>query len=172
MRAGCHEIAVSAIRRLLQNPKGDNDLWFLPLAGDRKPLAITQTPFDENGGRFSPDGRWIAYQSDESGENEIYVQPFPGPAGKFQVSTGGGAASLWRRDGRELFYRDQNNRVMAVPIAVSGTTLKGGTPVMLFTAPTVDFVASPDGQRFLVSTVTADPAPVTLLLNWAGLRRR
>ena len=155
----------------VQDPKGDDDLWVLPLAGDRKPVSVTQTQFAESGGRFSPDGRWIAYQSDESGKTDIYVQPFPGPGGRLQVSTGGGSFAQWRRDGRELFYLGSDNQAMAVPVAPNGPTLKAGTPVRLFSVSAGGFIASPDGQRFLVSTVTADAAPITVLLNWAGLKR-
>jgi Tol biopolymer transport system component len=90
------------------------DLWALPLDGDRKPVAVARMPFSEDYGRFSPDGHWIAYQSDESGPYEIYVQPFPGPGAKTQVSTTGGTLPTWRRAGRELFYL-ANDRLMAVP---------------------------------------------------------
>jgi hypothetical protein len=77
----------------------------------------------------------------------------------------------WRRDGRELFYVGAGNRVIAVPIALSGSNVKAETPAALFTAPAGGFLASADGQRFLVSNVTADAAPITVLLNWAGLQR-
>lgn len=88
-----------------QTPKAGRDLWALPLFGDRKPFLVAQTPFEETEGRFSPDGRWIAYQSNESGRTEIYVKPFPGSGGRSQVSTDGGTNAQWGRDGRELFYR-------------------------------------------------------------------
>ncbi len=153
----------------VQNPQTGFDLWVVPVTGDRKPVPVARMPFAERAGRFSPDGRWIAYSSDETGQGEIYVQPFPGPGGKVQISTGGGGVAQWRHDGRELFYMGTNNRVMAVAIAISGSALKAGAPVALFTAPAGSgFVASADGQRFLVSTVTTDPAPITVLLNWAG----
>ena len=155
----------------VQDPNGNRDLWVLPLAGDRKPMPVVQTPFAEAGGQFSPDGRWIAYVSNETGRNEVWVQPFPGPGAKFQVSAGGGTLPQWRRDGRELLYLGPNDRVMAVPITMTGATLKAGASEALFTAPPGGFVtASPDGQRFVVSTITSDAAPVTLLLNWAGLK--
>src|SRR5262249_38940792 len=88
----------------VQDPPTGLDLWVLPLFGDRKPFPFLQTPFAESGGRFSPDGKWVAYQSNESGRSEVYVQPFPGPGAKFQISTDGGANPLWRRDGKELFF--------------------------------------------------------------------
>ncbi len=156
----------------VQDSKTGNDLWVVPVTGDRKPVPVAVTPFSEQGGRFSVDGRWIAYYSNESGRNEVYVQPFPGPGTRIQMSTQGGQAPQWRRDGRELTYLAPDNRVMALPIEVSGSTIRPGAPVNLFAAPPGGFVMSSDGQRFLVSTVTAEPAPITLLLNWAGLRTR
>ena len=156
----------------VQDPQTTNDLWVVPLTGDQKPLPVARTPFAEQGGRFSPDGRWIAYSTNESGRNEVYVQPFPGPGSRIQMSTAGGQAPQWRRDGRELTYLAPDDRVMALPLEVTGSTLRPGAPVGLFTAPPGGFVMSSDGQRFLVSTVTAEPAPITLLLNWAGLRTR
>src|SRR4029077_15422640 len=81
-----------------------NDLFVLPLSADRKPVPFLQTKFNEGAGQFSPDGRWVAYQSDESGKYEVYVAPFPGPAGKWQISTAGGTNPRWRRDGTEIFY--------------------------------------------------------------------
>jgi serine/threonine protein kinase/Tol biopolymer transport system component len=157
-----------------QHPKTNRDLWALPVTGDSTPLAVAVTSFEERNGRFSSDGRWIAYWSNETGLGEINVQPFPGPGGKFQIATGVPGTTIgvqWRRDGRELFYVGPGNRVMAVPIAVGGNNVKAGTPVPLFTGPPGGFLASDDGQRFLVSNVTAQAAPITVLLNWTGLRR-
>ena len=116
------------------DPKTGSDIWALPLDGDRKPFPVVQTNFDERDGQFSPDGKWIAYQSNESGRFEIYVQPFPGPGGKSQVSTNGGAQVRWRRDGKELFYIALDGRLMAVPIrlASNGQAVEAGTPVPLF----------------------------------------
>ena len=88
----------------IQHPKTGLDLWALPLAGDRKPFPVVQTPFDETAGQFSPNGRWVAYQSNESRQVEIYVRPFPGPGSQWQVSTAGGSQPRWRPDGKELFY--------------------------------------------------------------------
>ncbi|HVH26068.1 MAG TPA: protein kinase [Vicinamibacterales bacterium] len=157
-----------------QHPKTNRDLWALPLAPDSKPLPVAKTPFEERNGRFSPDGRWIAYMSNESGQGEVYVQPFPGPGGRMQIGTGipGSTTGVqWRRDGRELYYVGLGDRVMAVPMTLDGNSAKAGTPVPLFTGPRGGFLASPDGQRFLVSTVTAEPAPITILMNWAELKR-
>ncbi len=118
----------------IQHPKTGMDLWALPLAGDRKPFPVVQTPFDETAGQFSPDGRWVAYQSNESRTVQIYVRPFPGSGGPWQVSTAGGSQPRWRPDGKELFYVAPDARLMAVPIAVGADpqTLEQGAPVPLF----------------------------------------
>ena len=160
-------------------PKTTNDLWALPLDGDRKPFPVVQTNFDERDGQFSPDGKWIAYQSNESGRFEIYVQPFPGPGGKSQVSNNGGAQVRWRRDGKELFYIALDDRLMAVPIRIAsdGQTLEAGAPVPLFVtrigsaaSPNVtrqQYMVSADGQRFLMNTLTEEAtSPITVILNW------
>ena len=153
----------------VQSREGDRDLWVLPIAGDRKPVQLTQTPFEEVNSRFSPDGRWIAYQSNETGRSEIYVQSIPDPTVKVQVSARGGVQPYWRRDGRELFY-EADQRIMAVSIDLSATTVRPGVPVALFQS-TGNWWPSPDGQRFLIAEETEPPAPITLLLNWAGLPR-
>ena len=160
------------------DPKTGNDIWALPINGaDRKPFPVAQTNFNEHSGQFSPDGKWIAYQSNESGRFEIYVQLFPGPGGKTQISTNGGRSPRWRRDGKELFYVGEDDRLMAVPItfASNGQTLEPGTPVPLFVTHTVrpgydnwDYVVAPDGQRFLMNTPTEETVtfPIVLLMNW------
>ena len=103
------------------------DIWALPLDGDRKPFPVVQTNFEERDGQFSPDGKWIAYQSNESGRFEIYVQPFPGPARKWgPISTNGGAQVRWRRDGKELFYIALDDRLMAVPIQLDKNSGRRG----------------------------------------------
>jgi eukaryotic-like serine/threonine-protein kinase len=154
-----------------QSRTTDRDLWALPLDGDRKPFVLAQTPAAEGNGRFSPDGRWVAYQSNESGRNEIYVQPFPGSGAKTQISTGGGEVPNWRGDGRELFYRAPDNRLMAVSVTLNPDrkTVETGTPVALFpTRVGSTYEAAPDGQRFLLLTPTeeASTAPITVILNW------
>ena len=154
------------------------DLWALPLEGDRRPFPVVQTMFEERDGQFSPDGNWIAYQSNESGRMEIFVQSFPGPGGKIQVSTGGGAQVRWRKDGRELFYIALDGKLMAVPIRRAGSgSIEAGAPVALFATRVggairgtylQQYVVSPNGDRFLMNTVTneASVAPVTVILNW------
>jgi Tol biopolymer transport system component len=161
------------------DPKTGTDIWALPLDGSGKPFAVVQTNFDEQSGQFSPDGHWIAYQSDESGRVEIYVQPFPGPGNKWPVSTNGGSQVRWRRDGTELFYVGLDGRLMAVPLRVTANTQapEVGTPVTLFAPPLggavqqADFrhqyMVSSDGQRFLVATVAEEAnSPITVILNW------
>ena len=153
------------------------DLWALPTEGDHTPFPVVQTNFDERDVQFSPDARWIAYQSNESGRFEIYVQPFP-KGRREQISTNGGAQVRWRRDGRELFYIALDGRLMAVPITLGPVdrTIEVGVPAPLFTTRVGgavqgpigwQYVPSPDGQRFLMSTVTDTHTPaITVILNW------
>ena len=123
-------------------PPPEYDIWVLRL-GDhsrgsgqvRKPQPFLRTPFNEEAPRFSPDGHWLAYISDESGRYEIYVQPYPGPGGKWQISTEGGTEPVWNRNGRELFYRS-GDKMMAVDIATQ-PSFAAGKPRMLFEGPYV-----------------------------------
>ena len=160
-------------------PNHSFDIWALPMDGNRKPFPVIQTDFDERDGQFSPDGRWVAYESNESGRFEIYVQPFPGPGGKWQMSTNGGAQVRWRRDGKELFYIGLDGQLMAAPfrLASNGQAVEPATPVSLFVTRIPggalqagfkqQYVVSPDGQRFLINSLTAATAsPITLILNW------
>ena len=103
--------------RALETKTG-RDLWALPLQGDREPIPVVKTEFEERDGQFSPDGRWIAYTSNASGRVEVYVQPFPGPGGKWQISTAGGTEPRWRRDGRELFYLASDGALDGTAIAL------------------------------------------------------
>jgi Tol biopolymer transport system component/DNA-binding winged helix-turn-helix (wHTH) protein len=163
------------------DPSTGHDLWALPLEGDKKPFPAVKTKFVDAYGQFSPDGKWVAYQSNESGRPEVYLQPFPGPGTKVPVSTSGGAQMRWRRDGKELFYISLDSRLMAVPIrrAPDGDGIDPGAPVPLFAVRVGDpvppragynqsYVVSPDGQRFLMNTVTeeASSSPITVILNW------
>ena len=151
------------------------DLWALPMQGDRPPMPVVQTPYAERDGQFSPDGKLLAYESDESGQPNIYLQPFPEPGTKVRVSTQGGTQARWRRDGKELFYIAADQYLMAVPITGTAGSSRVGTPVRLFrtrTAPVrsisrQQYVVAPDGQRFLIITAGDAPSsPITLVLNW------
>lgn len=159
-----------------QDAKTGWDLWLLPLAGDRVPMPLVQTRFNEQEAEFSPDGRWLAYSSDESGRLEVYVQPFGSPGGRLQISPGGGGEPMWRRDGRELFYLAADRRLMAVEVRGT-TTFEAGMPRPLFQVRVSDvpfrnqYQVSADGQRFLVATVAnLDAASrIAVVLNWPAL---
>ncbi|MEX1243856.1 MAG: protein kinase [Thermoanaerobaculia bacterium] len=155
------------------------DIRVLPTFGDRKPIPVVHSPFNELTAAFSPDGRFIAYQSNESGRNEVYVQTFPDPGGKWQVSTAGGLDASWRADGKEIFYRAPDQKLMEVDVQAAGT-FQAGIPRPLFLArvPSGGFrnryAATADGQRFLfVAPLGRDAmTPTTVVLNWfEGLGR-
>jgi Tol biopolymer transport system component len=146
------------------------DIWVLRL-GDRKAQLFLRTPFNEQAPQFSPDGRWLAYYSNESGRSEVYVQPYPGPGGKWQISTEGGKEPLWNRNGRELFYRS-GSKVMAVEITTH-PSFSASTPKVIFegqylsvnyTVPNYD--VSSDGQRFLMLKPIEQAAQINVVLNW------
>ncbi|MEQ1731816.1 MAG: hypothetical protein ABL982_25875 [Vicinamibacterales bacterium] len=165
------------------DPKTNADLWVVPMSGDRTPSVILRTPFRETQPMISTDGRWLAYLSDQSGRNEIYVRPFvaPGatassPDAQWQVSSAGGIYPTWKRDGSELYYLNPSGAMMAVPIRAEGPTVVAGSPSMLF--PTNIFGGGVDAQqgrqydvaadgRFLInSLLPAAPAPITVIQNW------
>ena len=156
-----------------------NNLFVLPLTGERKPVPFLKTQFNESYGRFSPDGRWVAYRSNESGMYEIYVAPFPGPGGKRQISTGGGNWPRWRRDGTEIFYFAPDNKLMVAAVNGKGSSFEVGAVKPLFDTHVFNGLRYPydvtaDGQRFLLSTVPGQvsSAPITVVLNWtAGLKK-
>jgi Tol biopolymer transport system component len=160
------------------NPKTGFDMWLLPLEGDRKPVVFLSTPFEEFQGQFSPDDRWVAYQSNESGRYEIYVRPFPEkPGGRRRVSTLGGIEPRWRRDGKELYYLAPDGKLMSASITVKGAAIEPSDPVPLFQTRisgggtnarlNQQYDVAPDG-RFLINETTEDAAtsPITLLQNW------
>ena len=130
-------------------------------------------------GQFSPDGKWVAYNSSESGRQEVYATPFPGPGGKRQISTGGGGYPRWRSDGKEIFYAARAGRLMAAAITEKGDTLEVGRIMpLMFSAfpasPGYQYDVSADGQRFLavVPPEQSNAAPLTLVQNWvAGLKK-
>ncbi len=162
------------------DPQTGFDLWVLPVSGDKKPFPFLKTPFEERNGQFSPDGKWIAYQSNESGRFEIYVLPFPGPGQKFQISTSGGAQPRWNKNGKEIFYVSLDSKMMAAPVKLSadGQSLETGTPVALFPIRVAggpvsafnkqQYAVALDGQRFLVNLAVDNGAapPITLIYNW------
>jgi eukaryotic-like serine/threonine-protein kinase len=157
-----------------------NDLLVLPLSADRKPVPFLQTRFNEFGGQFSPDGRWVAYTSDESGKLEVYVAPFPGPGGKWQISTAGGSYPRWRRDGTEIFYLTADNTLMAGTVNGKASSFQVGVVKRLFqphiVGPRHEYDVSADGQKFLINSAPqqngAGPAPITVVVNWtAGLKK-
>ena len=161
-------------------PQTSHDIFVLPTTGGSKPFPYLQTPAMENGGAFSPDGNWIAYNSDDSGRSEVYVERFPTHGGKRQISPAGGSGPRWRADGKELYYYSLDGKLMAVSVANVGETLATGTPTALFPfrpagAPTVpSYTATRDGQRFLLSAIVdIDPrAPLSVVQNWtAGVGR-
>jgi len=150
------------------------DIWVLPLA-DKKPVRFLGSPADEMHGNFSPDGRFLAYTSNETGRYEVYVQTFPQSERRWQVSTSGGYEPRWRRDGREIYYLSEDRKLMAVSI---GAGPSFGVPKPLFqtrvpvgvSALRTNYVPARDGQRFLINTQTSDPPPnpITVVLNWAA----
>jgi len=159
-------------------PKAGPDIWRLALDGDRKASVFLNSSAAEVWGQFSPDGRWVAYQTFETGQSEIAVQPFPGPGGHWTVSTSGGNYPRWGPDGRELFYVEPSGKLMAVPIRANGTSLDVGTPTALFLPPMVgggtnvvrhraQYDVAPDG-RFLINVTLQEAvvSPITIVLNW------
>jgi eukaryotic-like serine/threonine-protein kinase len=169
-----------------RDPKTQNDLWLKSVSGERKARPFLATPANETGGRVSPDGRWIAYTSDESGRNEIYVTSFPEARSTTRISMDGGTQPEWRRDGRELFYRTSDRKLMAVPIK-GGAAFDAGKPHELFELPPEPptwiqggadqrvYAAAADGQRFLIAVPSGEGSatPITVVLNWdAGLKKK
>jgi Tol biopolymer transport system component len=186
-------------RFLLYNnvdPQTNGDLWVVPMAGERTPSVFLKTPFREVYGEFSPDGRWVAYHSNESGRNEVYVRRFVPPVdqpsaagtepsarlqpdptgGQWQVSTAGGIMPVWRPDGKELYYLNPAGAMMAAPIAVTGSTLEPGAPIVLFPTRIVSggvdaqlgrqYDIAPDGRFLINAELDSADAPITLIQNW------
>ena len=160
-------------------PKTESDLWVLPLFGDGKPYPFLQTEFIETQGFFSPDGHWLAYTSNESGRNEVYVQTFPQSGGKWLISSGGGAQPHWRGDGKELFYMAPDRTLMAVEVNTV-STFETSAPKPLFATQVSGYnapnryVVSADGQRFLVNSPAGElnQTPITVVLNWTSTLKR
>jgi Tol biopolymer transport system component len=159
------------------------ELWIAPQFEDRKPFPYLQTQFNEQEAVFSPDGHWVAYVSDETGRDEIYVQAFPPSGAKFQISAGGGFEPLWRKDGTELFYVEADRNLMAVPVKFT-PTFDAGVPKLLFPLPNTAvsggrhrYAVAGDGQRFLVATspgaaTQAASSAFQVVLNWTQMLKK
>jgi eukaryotic-like serine/threonine-protein kinase len=164
------------------DPKGQTkyDLWALPLFGDRKPVPYLQTQFNEVCGTFSPDGKWVAFETDESGTFEVYISPFPGGGAKWQVSQGGGVQPIWKPDGSAVYYIAPGSKLMQASIKTSGSAVQIGTPQDLFQQQMVRsdaygraFSVAKDGKKFLVNKSGENVTiPLTLVANWtSGLKK-
>jgi len=160
---------------------GQGQVWLLPLTGDRKPVAVAQTGSVSQNARFSPDGRWIAYASNESGKFQVYVIPSSRTAGKQQISSAGGLQPVWRRDGKELFYLALDNTLMSVPITLSKEGVEVSAARQLFRLPRLvggagNFTAydvAPDGQHFLALETPQSTSPIiTVITNWTAELRK
>jgi serine/threonine-protein kinase len=159
------------------------NMWLLPMTGEREPRPISSSQFTEAAGKFSPDGKWIVYCSTESGKPEVYVQPFPGPGPKIQISSEGGMDPVWRRDGKEVFYRN-GDKMMSVSVA-TGPPFRAGRPRMLWEEEymfspssscgikgpsTTSYDVSPDGEHFLMTKDNDQnlySTRIVVVLNWA-----
>ena len=151
------------------NPGG---IWSLPVSGDRKPIRFEATRGGGNWAQFSPDGRWIAYNSGETGRPEVYIAPFQRPGRTVPVSTRGGTMPRWREDGKEIFYLGENDTLVAVAVRGGDSAIELGDATPLFQArfsnTPLPYAVAPDGQRFLINRPvedTTDP-PITLVVNW------
>ena len=158
------------------------ELWTLPIGGDGRPNPFLRAAYGVSHGQFSPDGRWVAYVSNESGRSEIHVAPFPGPGSSWKISTAGGTEPRWRRDGTELFYLAPDGKLMVVAVR-TGPPFEAGVAKPLFQVRRRERVSasdhygydvSADGQRFLVSAEVGEEtaAPLTLVFNWADEARK
>lgn len=153
--------------------KGGAETWALPLVGERTPVQVLPTKFITYLSSISPNGKWLAYQSDESGRFEIYLTAFPRGGTKWQVSVNGGVTPKWRRDGKELYFLDPADNLMAVDVTTAAETVRTSTPHLLFRAPGIQTQQGPydvtaDGKRFLVNSgdVKEENQPLTLVQNW------
>ena len=172
-RALCVNISPRFTRVATQT---QSDIWIQALDGDKKMRQFLESPYNETNGRFSPDGRWIAYTSDETGKREIYLRPYPGPGTAIKVSTSGGSSPVWRRDGRELFYINQTNKTMAAEIQSTGSSVTIGAVKELFARTPImaEYDVFPDGKRFLINRLIepSETDPVTIVVNWMEKLRK
>ena len=158
-----------------RKPGQPSDLYVMPLFGDRKAIPIVQSLFIKSGATVSPDGRWLAYNTNESGRHEVYLTSFPAGGAKWQVSTNGGSAARWRKDGKELFFLDPTDSIVAVDVNASGNAPQLGVPHALFQASAIQrqngpFDVTADGKKFLVNvgSLKEGSDPLTLVLNWTA----
>jgi serine/threonine-protein kinase len=166
-------------RRATGSATGD-DIWVLPLVGDRKPFALVQSPFMDATPVVSPDGKWLAYSSDESHRREIYITPFPGGGAKWQVSTAGGLSPKWRADSKELYFLSYDANMNAVDVSGSGGSVTLGTPQTLFSNTLQGqnfgpYDVTADGEHFLLNgagELYGANTPLTLLTNWAAVLKK
>jgi Tol biopolymer transport system component len=154
------------------------DVWAIPLAGDAKPFAVLQSEFNEEAAEFSPDGRWLAYVSDDLGSRQIYVEPFPSTGARIRVSPTTGTTPSWRDDGAALFYVTLEDALMTVDVTAAGGTMRVGTPRELYTARDLlpvnrNLVFDPPRKRVLMlrTSFRPEPTPVTVILNWTSAVR-
>jgi eukaryotic-like serine/threonine-protein kinase len=158
---------------MVGDPVTSNDLWLLSLQGQHEMRPFRRTPAMERQGSFSPDSRWLAYASNESGRSEIYVEPVPGPGGRWQISSDGGEQPRWVRNGREIFYRN-GTKMMSVPVELT-PTFRAGKPVELFDhkfdrgGAIGGYDVSPDGQTFVMTrSEHANPTEIRVVVGWLG----
>jgi len=159
----------------VNDPKTRADIWVFPTFGDRKPFPYVNTEFQEGRAKLSPNGQFLAYVSDESKRDEVYVQTFPEHGGKWQISTGGGDVPVWSRDGRELYFISTDLKMMAVEVKGDGKKFEAGVPKPLFDVrQSAQFDVSKDG-RFLIH-VPQDQAgtnvPLTVVVNWQAALKK
>ena len=172
-----HSWSPEGVLAFREGPALRSDLWVLPLEGERKPQPFLVTEFHEPHAMFSPDGKWIAFTSDRSGQDEVYVKAYPGPGGIVPISSDGGTQPMWAHSGKELFYRN-GDKMMAVSLRTE-PTFEAQTPAVLFEGAysygrsdvTPQYDVSPDGQRFVMVKAASDATerPLTqinVVLNW------
>jgi Tol biopolymer transport system component len=163
-----------------QDKSGKISMWVLPLNGDRKPYTFLETLFNAQMGAFSPDGHWVAYVSNDSGKDEIYVVPFPNPGARVQVSIQGGSQPRWRRDGRELYYLSPEAKIMAAELPTRTGDFRVGAVRPLFAlsgltgVPGFLYDVSADGQRFIAvqEREHTSTVPLTVMANWSAELRK